>query len=148
MLIRTTWASAFVVSCSLWLAGCVGCGAPPTGQGGEREPAISSVMSLRYHLCQGDWAAASAAIAPGSEFAQRGGDQTTERFWTVAAPISEAPLRFPLGPEDEIGGAKTIDAQVHVELLHARRLDKDPRPRVLVLEQRDGQWLIVTSRNW
>jgi hypothetical protein len=107
-------------------------------------------MSLRYHLCEEDWTSAAEAIGRGSEYTQaRGGDSTKEPFWREPSPIpGEGALLLPLGPEDAIGEAQPIGREVLVEIRHARRYEKDPRPRGLVLEERKGEWLIVAYRNW
>jgi len=147
---RTTGLRAIVVTVALWGAGCVDCGSLKTWQGGERASPINSVMSLRFHLCDEDWASAAEAIAPGSEYSlARRGDSTEESFWREPSPIAgEGELLFPLGPEDAIGDAQPLGTQMQVEIRHARRYEKDPRPRGLVLEERSGQWLVVAHRNW
>ncbi|MCO5166439.1 MAG: hypothetical protein M9894_08745 [Planctomycetes bacterium] len=146
-----TRSTALVLSLSFVLSGCVDCSALRSWRGGERETPVNSVMALRYNLCQEDWAAAAQAIDLGSEFVQaRGGDPTKEAFWRVPSPImGEGALWFPLGPEDAVGEAQQAGTETLVELRHARRYEKDPRPRALLLEQRQGgEWLIVGYRNW
>ncbi len=146
----TARSTAIFLSFGLWLAGCVNCSALRTWQGGEQETPANTVMSLRYHLCQENWAAAAQTIRPGSEYVQaRSGDPTQEPYWRVPSPIAaEGSLGFPLGPEDAIGEAQKVGAETLVEIRHARRYEKDPRPRALVLEEQNGLWLIVGYRNW
>lgn len=141
----TLWAAALAVVTT----GCVNCGNLRSWQGGERESPENTVQSLRLHLCEEDWTAAAEAVAAGSEYARaRGGDPTKEPFWRVASASSDE-LLFPLGPEDAVGDAKPhAGGQVQVEIRHAKRFEKDPRPRALLLENRNGQWLIVSFRNW
>lgn len=146
----TARSTAIILSLGLWLAGCVNCGALRTWQGGELETPVNTVMSLRHHLCEEDWAAAARSIRPGSEYVQaRGGDPTQEAYWRVSSPTAEGDmLWFPLGPEDAVGEVLQVGAETLVELHHARRYEKDPRPRALVLEAQSGQWLIVGYRSW
>ncbi len=140
---------ALAFSLPLFL-GCVDCSNLRTWHGGERESPVNTVMSLRFHLCESDWAQAARSIAPGSEYlSAHAGDPSTAAFWQVQTLIGgEGDLFFPLGPEDEISGARPHGTQMQVEIRHKRRYVKDPRPRGLLLEDRNGEWLIVGYRNW
>lgn len=146
---RTARSTAIFLSFGLWLGGCVNRSALMTWQGGEQETPVNTVMSLRYYLCEENWAAAAQAIRLGSEYGQaRTGDPTQAPYWRVPSPIAaEGMLAFPLGPEDAIGEAQQVGAETLVEIRHARRYEKDPRPRALVLEEQNGLRLIVAYRN-
>lgn len=50
--------------------------------------------------------------------------------------------------EAEVLDGQQVGSVTQVEIRHARRYEKDPRPRALVLEEQNGQWLIVGYRNW
>lgn len=146
MLRHTRWSFSAAL---LILGGCVDCSELRSWQGEERASPTNTVLSLRFHLCEEDWTAASAAVDPASELARGRGEPAKEEFWKVSSPIaSEGALLFPLGPEDAVGEAKASGNQVEVEVRHARRYEKDPRPRALILEEQQGTWRIVASKNW
>jgi hypothetical protein len=149
------WGIIYTIVMIMFTSGCIVCTNLKTWTGGERDTALNTVMSLRYHLCNRNFKQASRSIAPGSEYIRaRPGDPTTEAYWRIDNIVIGQPQQttyFPLGPEDEIVGERPFDpsgTQMEVEIRHKLRYGKDPRPRSLILKKFDGEWLITGYRNW
>jgi hypothetical protein len=139
-----------LLAAAAFVGGCDPCRSLRLWQGGEHDSPLSTVQSLRYNVCEKNWAAAAAAIAPGSDYdRERPGNHAARDYWFVPSPIlGVGELPFPLGPEDAIIAQRINGVRAEVELRHIQHYDKGGRPRALLLQQFGTEWLIVGYNNW